>query len=59
MRMQWASAVLGTMAVALTPYEKLAGLRVHRAVAPFETVEFRSLWNADERAVAVFLRSYG
>ena len=51
-------AVIGA-AVALRPYDKVAKLPVFRAVAPFEQVEFGSLWSEDERAVTVFLRSYG
>ena len=49
--------ISATVSGLTTPYHKLQGLEVHRAVAPFEKVEFTSLW--EQRAVAVFLRSYG
>lgn len=54
-----ASALGARALVEPTAYAKLAGLKVHRAIVPFERVEFTQLWTAEERCLAVFLRSYG
>ncbi|KAJ8610475.1 hypothetical protein CTAYLR_007763 [Chrysophaeum taylorii] len=47
--MRWWSFSLVAGAAALSSFQKLQGIGVHRAIAPFERVELTSLWQGDER----------